>query len=104
MAVRVERDGLGERELPAEALHGIHTARALENFPLAGRPVPGALVRAYGVVKQACLRTAAAGARSRAGPAWPRRSTRPAGSSPTARSPRTWWWTRCRAAPAPAPT
>jgi aspartate ammonia-lyase len=57
--VRIERDELGERELPAEALHGIHTLRALENFPLSGRPVPEALVRAYGVVKQACLRTAA---------------------------------------------
>ncbi len=51
---RRERDPLGERDVPAAALHGIHTERALENFPLAGRPVHPALIRAYGAVKLAC--------------------------------------------------
>ncbi len=55
--LRTEHDLLGVRELPAEALYGIHTARALENFPLAGRPVRADLVRAYGSVKLACLET-----------------------------------------------
>jgi len=55
-AFRRERDLLGERELPAEALYGIHTARALENFPLARRPVHPALIHAYGAVKLACAR------------------------------------------------
>jgi aspartate ammonia-lyase len=50
---RREHDSLGERDLPADALYGIHTVRALENFPLAGRPVHPLLVRAYGAVKQA---------------------------------------------------
>ncbi len=51
---RRERDLLGERELPADALYGIHALRAAENFPLAGRPVHPALIRAYGLVKLAC--------------------------------------------------
>jgi aspartate ammonia-lyase len=55
--MRTERDLLGERELPAAALHGIHTLRALENFPLSGRPVHTGLARSYGDVKLACART-----------------------------------------------
>ncbi len=54
---RIERDLLGEAPVPAGALHGIHTERAVENFPLAGRPVHRALVEAYGTVKLACART-----------------------------------------------
>ena len=55
--VRIERDLLGEVAVPAGSLHGVHTERALENFPLAGRPVHVELARAYGVVKLACART-----------------------------------------------
>ena len=51
------RRSLGTRALPVEARYGIHTARALENFPLAGRPVHPALARAYGEVKLACAMT-----------------------------------------------
>lgn len=54
---RTETDSLGDRQLPADALWGIHTARAIENFALTQRPVRGALVRAYGMVKQACVMT-----------------------------------------------
>ena len=54
---RLERDLLGEREVPAAALYGIHTVRALENFTLAGRPLHPELVTAYGVVKLACALT-----------------------------------------------
>jgi aspartate ammonia-lyase len=54
---RKERDLLGEREVPASAMWGIHTLRAVENFPLSGRRTAPALVRAYGLVKQACART-----------------------------------------------
>ncbi|WP_163714772.1 aspartate ammonia-lyase [Mangrovibacterium lignilyticum] len=52
---RTEHDFLGELEIPAEALYGIHTARALENFQLAGRPVNQNLIKAYGWVKLACV-------------------------------------------------
>ena len=55
--VRTEHDLLGALEIPLEARHGIHTVRALENFPLLGRPVHGSLARAFGAVKLAALRT-----------------------------------------------
>jgi len=54
---RTEYDLLGSKTIPADARYGIHTARARENFPLAGRPVHSALARAYGAVKLACART-----------------------------------------------
>jgi len=54
---RTERDLLGERPIPAGALHGIHTLRAVENFPLACRPVHAQLIRAFGTVKLACTLT-----------------------------------------------
>ena len=53
---RMERDLLGSREVPALALWGIHTLRAVENFPLSGRRVAPGLIHAYGLVKQACCR------------------------------------------------
>jgi len=56
-ARRKEHDLLGERHVPAGALHGIHTERALENFSIAARRVSPALVHAYGAVKLACART-----------------------------------------------
>jgi aspartate ammonia-lyase len=54
---RTETDLLGTREIPAHVLWGIHTARALENFQLSGKPVHSELIRAYGAVKLACLQT-----------------------------------------------
>ncbi len=56
-AYRREHDLLGELDVPAEAMYGIHTVRAVESFPLAGRPVRTELVRAFGMVKLACART-----------------------------------------------
>ena len=53
---RTERDLLGERELPAGVLYGIHTLRGMENFPLSGRPVHPGLIHAYGAIKLACVR------------------------------------------------
>ncbi|MGZ4199776.1 MAG: aspartate ammonia-lyase [Thermoleophilia bacterium] len=54
---RIERDLLGEADVPAAELWGVHTLRALDNFPLAGRPVHDELIRAYGSVKLACAIT-----------------------------------------------
>lgn len=54
---RLEKDLLGEKQLPADALYGIHTARAIENFPLTGRKVNVSLIKAYGLVKLACAVT-----------------------------------------------
>jgi aspartate ammonia-lyase len=57
MNYRTEQDSLGEKQVPADALWGIHTARAQENFSIAGRLVHPALIKAYGAVKLACCRT-----------------------------------------------
>lgn len=54
---RIEKDLLGEREVPGDALYGVHTVRALENFPIARRPVHPALIRAFGAVKLAAALT-----------------------------------------------
>ena len=53
-AMRTEHDLLGERGVPAKALFGIHTVRAMENFPLLGQPVHRELIHAFGTVKLAC--------------------------------------------------
>jgi aspartate ammonia-lyase len=54
---RIEKDLLGEREVPADVLYGVHTLRGIENFPLSRRTVNAALIRAFGAVKLACART-----------------------------------------------
>src|SRR5687767_15524058 len=53
--VRVEHDLLGDRAVPADAYYGIHTLRALENFPITGTSISiyPDLVVAYACVKQA---------------------------------------------------
>lgn len=53
-AVRVEKDTMGEMQVPARALYGASTQRAVLNFPISGRPVPATLVHAYGHLKGAC--------------------------------------------------
>jgi aspartate ammonia-lyase len=55
--MRTEHDQLGDHAVPARAYYGIHTARAVENFPLLGQPPAPALVRAMATVKLACART-----------------------------------------------
>ncbi|HZF31727.1 MAG TPA: class II fumarate hydratase [Gammaproteobacteria bacterium] len=50
---RVERDSMGELEVPAAALWGAQTQRAVQNFPISGIPMPPAFVRALGLIKWA---------------------------------------------------
>jgi len=53
---RIERDSLGERELPGDVYYGIQTARAVENFPVSGwKPYP-AFVTATVQIKKAAAR------------------------------------------------
>ncbi|HTQ77730.1 MAG TPA: aspartate ammonia-lyase [Burkholderiales bacterium] len=54
-AVRTEHDLLGDRTVPAQAYYGVHTLRALENFPITGTSIAiyPDLVRALACVKQA---------------------------------------------------
>ena len=49
--VRVERDTMGEVEVPVDALWRAQTQRAVENFPISGEPVDPAVVRALAAVK-----------------------------------------------------
>ena len=50
---RVERDSMGELRVPADALWGAQTQRAVQNFPLSGVPMPRGFIRALGLVKWA---------------------------------------------------
>ena len=54
MKTRIEKDFLGSKAIPVDAPWGIHTARALENFPIPCNLVPPRLVSALAQVKQAC--------------------------------------------------
>ncbi len=51
---RTERDTMGEMQVPVDALYGASTARAIENFPIAGEPIPAAVIHAFGHLKAAC--------------------------------------------------
>jgi fumarate hydratase class II len=53
---RIERDTMGEMRVPSGALYGASTARAVENFPVSHRPVPAAVIHAFGHLKAACAR------------------------------------------------
>ena len=50
---RIERDSMGELEVPAGALWGAQTQRAVLNFPISGRPMPRGFIRALGLVTAA---------------------------------------------------
>ncbi|MGJ4728674.1 class II fumarate hydratase [Luteimonas sp. SDU101] len=50
---RVEHDSMGELQVPADALWGAQTQRAVLNFPVSGRPMPRGFIRALGLVKAA---------------------------------------------------
>ena len=50
---RVEQDSMGELEVPADALWGAQTQRAVQNFPISGLRMPRAFIRALGLVKEA---------------------------------------------------
>ncbi|HEY6516853.1 MAG TPA: class II fumarate hydratase [Steroidobacteraceae bacterium] len=53
---RTERDSMGELKVPADALWGAQTQRAVENFPISGLAMPRAFISALGLVKQAAAR------------------------------------------------
>ena len=60
--IRTEKDSLGEVQVPADAYWGISTQRAVENFPVSGRPIGSLrkLVWAFGAIKAAAARANAA--------------------------------------------
>ena len=50
---RIERDSMGELRVPADALYGAQTQRAVDNFPISGVPMPREFIRALGLIKSA---------------------------------------------------
>ena len=53
---RIEHDTMGEMRVPADALYGAQTQRAVENFPISKLRFPRAFVRALGLIKSAAAR------------------------------------------------
>ncbi|WP_240344008.1 aspartate ammonia-lyase [Paenibacillus sp. SYP-B3998] len=54
MSYRIEKDFLGEKQVPSEAYYGIQTIRAIENFPITGVTIHTELITALAEVKKAC--------------------------------------------------
>ncbi|HET6432360.1 class II fumarate hydratase [Dyella sp.] len=50
---RIEHDSMGELKVPAEALYGAQTQRAIDNFPISGLALPRGFIRALGLIKAA---------------------------------------------------
>ena len=48
---RVERDSMGQMEVPADALYGASTQRAVLNFPISGQRLPRRFIRALALIK-----------------------------------------------------
>lgn len=101
---RIEHDCIGSAEIPAEAYWGIHTLRAIDNFPVSGITVSDhpELIRAYAQVKQACAR--ANGELSNINAYRQHSSTEPAKTWPPASLTTNSPSTCCKAVPAPPPT
>ena len=51
---RIEKDSMGDVNVPANAYYGAQTQRAVENFPVSGKSLPPQLIHAMGLVKLAC--------------------------------------------------
>ena len=54
---RTETDSMGEMQVPAVALYGAQTARAVENFPISGLRFPREFIRALGLIKKHAAQT-----------------------------------------------
>ena len=56
-ATRTERDSMGEMEVPADALYGASTQRAVLNFPISGQRFPQPFIAALALIKRAAAET-----------------------------------------------
>ncbi len=54
---RIEHDSMGELKVPADALWGAQTQRAVNNFPISGLRMPRAFIRALGLIKAGAAKT-----------------------------------------------
>ena len=99
---RIERDSMGELQVPAEALYGAQTQRAVNNFPISHQRMPAQFIRALILAKAAAAKVNVDSSKSA------RRRARPSSTPPKACwkaiSCRTSRWISSRPAPAPVPT
>lgn len=56
MSTRIEKDSMGEIEVPAERLWGAQTQRSIQNFKIGGDRFPREMIRALGVLKKSAAR------------------------------------------------
>ena len=52
--MRIEKDSMGEKQVPDDAWYGIHTSRSMDNFNVAGEALPMAIIHAVVQLKAAC--------------------------------------------------
>jgi aspartate ammonia-lyase len=92
LTMRQESDFLGPKDIPDNAYWGVHTARAVENFPITGHSVAHMpqLIRAYALVKKAAAHANLAWAPSR--PRRPMPSPRPVTTWRPASCTTSSWW------------
>lgn len=57
LRIRIEKDFIGALEVPAEALYGINTVRAVANFALTGRRIPDEAIKALAMIKKAAAQS-----------------------------------------------
>lgn len=57
MEFRIERDSVGEKNVPADAYYGIHSLRAKKNFSISGRRIHPMLIESFAYVKKAAAIT-----------------------------------------------
>ena len=48
---RIEKDSMGELQVPEDALYGAQTQRAVNNFPISSLTMPRSFIRALGLIK-----------------------------------------------------
>ena len=53
VSFRVEKDSMGQLNVPIDALYGAQTQRAVENFNISGQTMPASFIRALGLIKSA---------------------------------------------------
>ena len=101
--LRIEHDSMGAMTVPADALYGAQTARAIENFPISGMRLQRPFIRALGIIKAAAAHVNGKHGWVNAGPCRGDRACRDGGrrrASTTTSS----WWMFFRPAAAPRPT
>lgn len=54
MPFRIEKDSMGEMQIPSDVLYGASTERAVRNFPISGLKMPEEFIKSMGLVKYAC--------------------------------------------------